>query len=69
MKTLFCDDCIRKILETMQHQLIKEFLIYDTEERKFYPIDNAMSMQIGDYSLEIEYKKSDYKIDINYASK
>ena len=53
----------------MQHQLIKEFLIYDTEERKFYPIDNAMSMQIGDDSLEIEYKKSDYKIDINYASK
>ena len=52
----------------MQHQLIKEFLIYDTEERKFYPIDNAMSMQIGDYSLEIEYKKSDYKIDINYAT-
>lgn len=44
----------------MQHQLIKEFLIYDTEERKFYPIDNGMSMQIGDYSLEIEYKKSDY---------
>lgn len=53
----------------MQHQLIKEFLIYDTEKRKFYLIDNGMSMQIGDYSLEIEYKKNDYKIDINYASK
>ena len=69
MKTLFCDDCIRKILETVEHQLIEEFFIYDTEERKFYPIDNGTSIQIGDYSLEIEYKNSDYKIDINYASK
>ncbi len=69
MKTLFCDNCIREILETVEHQLIEEFFVYDTEERQFYPIDDGTSIQIGDYSLEIEYKNSDYKIDINYASK
>ena len=66
MKTLFCDDCIREILETVEHQLIEEFFIYDTEERQFYPIDDGTTIQIGDYSLEIEYKNSDYKIMINY---
>ena len=59
MKTLFCDDCIREILETVEHQLIEEFFIYDTEERQFYPIDDGTTIQIGDYSLEIEYKNSE----------
>lgn len=53
----------------MEHQLIEEFFIYDTGKRKFYPIDDGTSIQIGDYRLEIEYKNSDYRIDINYASK
>lgn len=69
MKTLFCDDCIQKILETVEHQLIEEFVIYDTEERKFYPIDDGTTVQIGDYSLEIEYKNSDYRITIDYTGK
>lgn len=69
MKTLFCDGCIQKILETVEHQLIEEFVIYDTEERKFYPIDDGTTVQIGDYSLEIEYKNSDYEITINYTGK
>lgn len=69
MKTLFCDDCIQNILNTVEHQLIEEFVIYDTEERKFYPIDDGTTVQIGDYSLEIEYKNSDYKITINYTGK
>lgn len=69
MKTLFCDDCIQKILETVEYQLIEEFVIYDTEERKFYPIDDGTTVQIGDYSLEIEYKNSGYEITINYTGK
>lgn len=69
MKTLFCDDCIQKILETVEHQLIEEFVIYDTEERKFYPIDDGATVQIGDYSLEMEYKNSDYRITIDYTGK
>jgi hypothetical protein len=69
MKALFCDNCIREILETVEHQLIEEFFIYDTEERKFYPIDGGTSIQIGDYCLKIEYKSSDYRIDIDYIGK
>ena len=67
MKTLFCDDCIRDILNTVEHQLVEEFVIYDTEERKFYPIHDGTTIQIGDYNLEFEYKNSNYKITINYG--
>ena len=49
--------------------MIEEFFIYDTEERKFYPIDGGTSIQIGDYCLKIEYKSSDYRIDIDYIGK
>ena len=66
MKALFCDDCIRDILNTVEHQLIEEFFIFDTEKRTFYSIDDGTTLQIGDYRLDIEYKDSDYRIDINY---
>lgn len=69
MKTLFCDDCIQKILETVEHQLIEEFVIYDTEAKKFFPIDDGTIVQIGDYSLEMEYRDNNYKITINYTGK
>lgn len=69
MKTLFCDDCIRDILNTVEHQLIEEFFIFDTEKRAFHPIDDGTTLQIGDYSLDIEYADSDYRIDIKYTSK
>ena len=69
MKALFCDDCIRDILNTVKHQLIEEFFIFDTEKRAFYPIDDGTTLQIGDYRLDIEYADSDYRIDIKYTSK
>ncbi|WP_289782924.1 hypothetical protein [uncultured Phocaeicola sp.] len=68
MKALFCDDCIWDILNTVEHQLIEEFFIFDTEKRTFSPIDDSTTLQIGDYHLDIEYKDSDYRIDINYTS-
>ena len=52
----------------MEPQLIEDFFIYDTEERKFYQIDEKTSIQIDDYGLEIEYKNSDYKIDISISA-
>ncbi len=67
MKALFCDDCIWDILNTVEHQLIEEFFIFDTEKRTFSPIDDSTTLQIGDYHLDIEYKDSDYRIDINYT--
>lgn len=66
MKKLFCDNCIQEILETVEHQLIEELVIFDTEEKIFYPIDDSTTLQIGDYCLDIEYENSEYKIDINY---
>ena len=66
MKTLFCDDCIQEILKTVEHQLIEELVIFDTEKRIFYPIDDKTTLQIGDYCLDIEYENSDYNINIHY---
>ena len=65
MKTLFCDDCIRDILNAVEHQLMEEFFIFDTEKRVFYPVDDDTALQIGNYHLDIEYTDSDYKIEIN----
>lgn len=64
MKALFCDDCIRDILNTVEHQLIEEIFIFDTENRAFYPIDDGTTLQIGDYRLDIEYADGDYRIII-----
>lgn len=36
MKSLFCDDCIRKILDTVKHHGMKGFVILDAEKKKFY---------------------------------
>lgn len=64
MKALFCDDCIRKILEAVKNQLVEEFVIFDTEQKKFYPVDDGV-IRIGDYVLQIEYDKN-YEISIQY---
>lgn len=66
MKTLFCDSCIREILNTVEGQMIAEFVIFDTEKKQFYPIGDGMAVQIGDYSLETAHQDSGYKITINY---
>lgn len=68
MKAVFCDDCIRDILNMVEHQQIDEFFIFDTEKRIFYPINDGTTLQICDYRLDIEYKDSNYKIDITYTS-
>lgn len=65
MKTLFCDDCIREILDTVKNQLIEEFVIFDSDRKAFYPIDSGTEVWIGDYCLEIEYE-DDYEITIKY---
>lgn len=38
MKTHFCDDCIQKILSVLEDENIDEIVLYDTMEKKFYPI-------------------------------
>lgn len=66
MKSLFCDDCIREILGTVEHQLVEEVIIFDAAQKKFYPVDSG-TVVIGDYTLQIEYDHGDYEIDIKYT--
>lgn len=64
MKRLFCDDCIRAMLDTVEHQLIGEPVICDTKKNTFYPLEDESKAQIGDYALETEYKDGDYEIAV-----
>ena len=68
MKTLFCDDCIRAVLNTVKNQSIGELAVYDTEKNIFYPIEDRTEVLIGDYTLEIKYKDSGYKIAVRFVS-
>lgn len=69
MKSLFCDDCIREMLNTVKNQLVEEFVIFDTEQKIFYPIDSETQVRIGDYNLETEYVSGDYEIVVEYVVK
>lgn len=64
MKRLFCDDCIRSILNVAEGHLLKDFVLFDARERVFYPIDSGIVIEIGNYRLETEYADGNYKITI-----
>lgn len=65
MKGLFCNDCIESILDVVDYGLMPEFVIMDGKNKTFYPIEEG-ALQIGDYSLEINYKNDEYYILVNY---
>ena len=65
MKSYFCDDCIHDILEAVEDVFLDEAVIFDAEEKKFYPITEG-DLQIGDYELHTYYRNSGYTIDIKY---
>lgn len=69
MKSLFCDDCIREMLNTVENQLIEEFVVFDTEQKTFYPVDSETQVQIGNYNLETKYEDGNYEIAIEYVGK
>ena len=64
MKKLFCDNCIKAMLDTVENQPIGELVICDTENNVFYPVEDEAKVQIGEYALEIEYKDGDYEIAV-----
>ena len=41
MKSLFCDGCIRKMLEAVKNQLVEELVFFDAGQKKFYPVDDG----------------------------
>lgn len=63
MKSEFCDNCIQNILTAIKDSLIIQAVIYDAEEKAFYPLEEG-TLQIGDYSLETTYANSGYKIKV-----
>ncbi len=62
MKKLFCDDCIKAMLDTVENQIIGEVVICDTKTNTFYPLEDESKAQIEDYALETEYKDGNYEI-------
>lgn len=67
MKSLFCDECIYKILNAGKNKLVEEGVIFDTDKRLFYPVSNG-EVNIGDYALQIEYGNyGNYDIKIMYT--
>lgn len=66
MKETFCDDCIRKILEVTDGELVDTAVLYDSEENVFYPITEG-TLEVGDYTYETSYDDGEYTIDILYV--
>ncbi len=66
MKTLFCDNCIQDILKTLENNSVGEFVIWDMANDKFYPINDEIVIQIGDYSIVTAEVQNNYVITITY---
>lgn len=67
MKTLFCDECIKKILESNKNVLTPEFILYDPKAQSFYPLESGEEYRLGDYALNVDYADwSTYKIEVSY---
>lgn len=69
MKSLFCDECIYKILKAAKNQLVEEVVIFDADKKEFYPVSEG-TVKIGNYDLEIEYDiYGNYDIKIKHMEK
>lgn len=68
MKTAFCDDCIRKILDTIDGQLMEEIVLFNSGEKAFYPIKEGQTLQTENYELAVSHDDSIFKIAIEYVS-
>lgn len=66
MKALFCDTCIRNILTATENAPIGEFVIFDSEEKAFHPVDDEIAVRIGDYQIVTTEISGQYKITITY---
>lgn len=63
MKKLFCDDCIEKILTANQNSMVPELIIYDAQNKEFFPIESGEEYTIGTYKLSVKYTDwSEYQI-------
>ena len=58
--------CIQKILETVKGEAVGEAVIYDTVDKRFYPVAEG-ERQIGDYIFQTAYEQGNYEIQIEYV--
>jgi len=66
MKTIFCDDCIDKILTTINNQLITSFVFFSTENNTFYPITNNQKIQSAGCNITTSYNRESKEMQIKY---
>ena len=66
MKNIFCDDCIDKILSTIDGQTITSFVFFSAGDNVFYPVSDGQEIQGDDYSISVYYDRQDDEMQIQY---
>ncbi len=66
MKNIFCDDCIDKILSTINGQTITSFVFFSASDNAFYPISDGQEMQYDDYTISTSYDIENREMKIKY---
>lgn len=66
MKTIYCDDCLDKILSTIDGQTITSFVLFSASDETFSPISDGLQMQGEDYALNVNYDVNNNKMQIEY---
>lgn len=67
MKTIFCDDCINKILAAIDGQSITAFVIFMPQEQAFYPICENTELQISNGTLAVTFNKQNREMCVEYS--
>lgn len=66
MKNIFCDDCIDKILSTIDGQTITSFVFFSAGDNAFYPVSDGQEMQGDDYTISTSYDIENREMKIKY---
>lgn len=66
MKTIFCDDCLDKILAVIDGQLITSFVFFSTENNTFYPISNNQTIHSAGCNITSAYDRERKEMQIKY---
>lgn len=67
MKTIFCDDCIDKILAAIDGQYITSFVIFMPQEQAFYPICEDTEISLENIALEVYFDKENGEMNLVYS--
>ncbi len=67
MKTIFCDDCIDKILAAIEGQRLTSFVIFIPQEQAIYPISEDTKIQSINHTLSIYFDNESKEMKILYS--